>query len=240
MGDIAAQKPNGLKTALDTIIAPKAAFEAIRTAPAWAWAFLISILISMICSYLLTPAAVHALAADWPNQIAKSPQLAGMSADQQQRALMLGEKFASYFFLLFLLLIPLGNVISATVMTIFNALGRGDGTFGKYWAASCNIGVVSWGLYSIVLAVIVLARGADSFTTSTSVTQAIPSLAMVAPGANVKLATALYYFNPLTLWGIGLVIAAMLIVGRVPKVQAWLAGITMFVLPLLLGVAGAK
>lgn len=240
MGDIAAQKPNGLKTALDTIISPKDAFEAIRNAPTWFWAFLISIIVAMICSYLIGPASQHALAADWPNQVAKSPQLSSMTPEQQQSALAMGQKFSSFAFIIMLIAVPIGNLISASIMTMYNALGRGDGSFGKYWAASCNIGVVSWALYSIVLAVVVMARGADSFASPQAVQQAVPSLAMLVPATSAKLATALYWLNPITLWGLILIVVAMQVVGRVPKVQAWLTAITMLVLQLAVTVPFAK
>jgi len=235
-----APKANGVKTALDTIIAPKEAFESIRNTPTWSFALIISIAISMICSYLVIPAAQHAIVADWPNQLAKSPQLASMTAAQQQAALAMGQKISSFFFLFFILLVPIGNLVSAAVMSLFNSLGRGEGSFAKYWAASCNIGVVAWGVYSIVLAIVVLARGADSFNTSMSVQQAIPSLAMLVPGASAKLTAILYPFNPITLWGVVLVSLAMETIGRVPRLQAWLAGITMFLLPIAIAVPFAK
>jgi len=52
MGVESPAKANGLKTAIDTIIAPKEAFEAIRNAPTWFWALAISIVITMIGGYL--------------------------------------------------------------------------------------------------------------------------------------------------------------------------------------------
>ena len=53
-------KANGLKTALDTIIAPKEAFETLRVAPTWGWAFALTLVLYAIGTYLLTPALVHA------------------------------------------------------------------------------------------------------------------------------------------------------------------------------------
>jgi hypothetical protein len=89
-------KPDGLKVALDTIVAPKEAFEAIRSAPTWGLAFLIVLILFGLGGYLLTPANMHAMAADWPNVVAQSPALSGMSADQQQQQLQLAEKVSAF------------------------------------------------------------------------------------------------------------------------------------------------
>jgi hypothetical protein len=235
-----AVKGNGIKTAIDAIVAPKDAFEAIRNAPTWFWAFAISIIVAMIASYLCIPANVHALTADFPNMVAKSPALAGMSADDQQKALGNIQKFSQFGFLFWIVIIPIANLIAAAIMALFNSLGRGEGSFAKYWAAACNIGVVGFGLYSIVLAGVILARGADSFNSPQALAGAMPSLAMLAPEGAVKLTTILTYFNPVTLWATGLTILAMLTIGRVPKLQAWLTGIVLFFIPMLFTVPFAK
>ena len=46
-----APRPSGLKTALDTIVSPKEAFESIRVAPTWGWAIVIAV--SCICGTIL-------------------------------------------------------------------------------------------------------------------------------------------------------------------------------------------
>lgn len=233
-------RANGIKTAIDTIIAPKDAFEAIRSTPTWFFAFAITIVLTVVAGYLCVPANQHALTADWPNMVAKSPGLAGMSSDEQAKALSNIQKFSAFGFLVFIFIIPIANLISAAVMALFNSLGRGDGSFGKYWAAACNISVVGFGIYSILLAAIVLARGADSFNSPQAIQNALPSLAMLAPSGSPKLVVVLTYFNPVTIWSTGLAIMAMLTIGRVPRVQAWLTGIVLFLIPALIGAAFAK
>ncbi len=46
-----APRPNGLKTALDTIVAPKDAFESLRSAPTWGWAFLLALVLYAGANY---------------------------------------------------------------------------------------------------------------------------------------------------------------------------------------------
>ena len=43
-------RANGLKTALDMIIAPKEAFEQLRVAPTWGWALLILLVLYAVAS----------------------------------------------------------------------------------------------------------------------------------------------------------------------------------------------
>lgn len=238
--DSTAPRANGLKTLFDTIVAPKEAFESIRIIPTWGWALLVAIVLTAIGTYLITPAIQHAVAASWPQQVAANPKLAQMTAEQQQSYLAISQKFISFTWIFVIVGVPIICLIEAVVMLIFNALGRGQGTFGKYWAASCNIAVVGAGISSVVNAIVVTLRGAESFNSPQSVQQAIPSLAMIVPNTGVKVTAFLASVTPFTIWATALSIAAMLIIGRVGKVQAWLAGIIMFIIPALLAVAGAK
>jgi hypothetical protein len=228
----------GLKTLVDTIVAPKEAFESIRVAPTWVLGLVIALILTLASWYLVTPASVHAIAADWPNTVAKTPQLAGQTAEQQQASLALAQKIGGLVWIFTPIFVLIAILISTVIMAIFNALGRGDGTFGKYWAAQCNIAIV-YALGTIVLAVIVLVRGADSFTTATSVQEAVPNLGLLVPGTG-KLHVFLSVFTPFSLWAMGLSIAALAIVGRVPRVQAWLGGILTLVVPALIAAALAR
>ncbi len=238
--DSAAPPANGLKTVLDTIVAPKEAFESIRAVPTWGWALAIAILLSAIGTYLITPAIIHATAASWPQQVAANPRLAQLTPEQQQSTLAFTEKIISLSWVFTIIVIPIYCLIEAVIMLIFNALGRGQGSFAKYFAAACNIAVPAAGISSVVNAIIVSLRGASTFMSPTSVQQAVPSLAMIVPSSNLKLTAFLATFTPFTIWATGLSILAMLVIGRVPKLQAWLAGIVLFLIPSLIAVAGAK
>jgi hypothetical protein len=228
-------KANGLKTIVDTIVAPKEAFESIRIAPTWGWALLITIVLVLLSSYLTTPASIHGAVADWPNTVAKSPQLAGATPEQQQAGLAMAQKIVSFVWIFVPVFVMIGILISTIVMLIFNALGRGEGTFAKYWAAQCNISV-AYALGSVVLAVIVLLRGADSFNTAQSVQEALPNLGILVPGTG-KLHSFLSVFTPFSIWAAALSIAALALIGRVPRVQAWLGGSLTLVLQGLIAAA---
>ncbi len=231
-------KANGLKTVVDTVVAPKEAFESIRVAPTWGWALLIALVLVLVSSYFTTAAGIHAVTTDWPNTVAKTPALAGETAEQQQAGLAFAQKIASFVWMFTPIFVIIAVLIGTIVMVIFNAIGRGDGTFGKYWAAQCNIAVIA-GLGALVLAVIVLIRGPDSFNTTQSVQEAMPNLGALIPGTG-KLHAFLSVFTPFSIWAMGLGIAALSIVGRVPRVPAWLGGILTLVLPGLIAASFAR
>ena len=163
-----------------------------------------------------------------------------MSQEQQQQVMAMQEKGISFSWIFVMLGVPFGALISAVIMLVFDKIGRGDGSFGKYWAAACNIALVTSGLGSLVLAVIVLARGAASFDTMQSVQQALPTLALLVPASSVKLSAFLGAVSPFSLWAVFLTATAVSTIGRANKTSAWLAGITLLLVPALIAAAFAK
>ncbi len=232
-------KANGLKTVVDTIVSPKEAFESIRRAPTWVWALLIAIVVTAVALYLETPAMLHGYPGTFAQQVAADPRLQNATPEQQQLSLSIGEKFVSFVWLFVVIGLPFGALLAAVVMLIFDKIGHGEGSFGKYWAAACNIAIPSVAIGAVVSTLIVLARGTDTFATEQAVQQAVPSLALLLPGTT-KLSAFLGTITPFTLWGLGLNVAAMRIIGRVGPVPAWLAGLVMLVVPGLFAMAGAK
>jgi hypothetical protein len=225
-----AKRGNGLKTALDTIVAPKEAFEQLRETPTWGWALLLTVVIYAAASYLLTPASVHATTADWPHQVATNPQLAQLTPEQQQNYLAYILKFVRWVWIFTPIIALIEMLIQAIIMLVFKMLGKGDAPFRSLWAAAVNIALPVLALNGLVTAFIAIARGADSFGSAADVAGAMPSLSLLAPGASVKLHAFLTAINPFTLWGAGLLTAAMTIVARVPRAWAWTAGIVSLVL----------
>lgn len=220
-----APKASGLKTALDIIAAPKDAFERLRVAPTWGWALLLTIVLYALGSFLMTGALQHATAADWPHQIAMNPRLAELTAAQQQRYLDITLSITRWFWVFTPIFVLIAAFVQSIVMLIFKAIGRGDASYGKLWAASVNIALPTIAINALVTAAIVLWRGADSFNAPSDLQMALPSLGMLAPQAPVKLHTFLAMINPFTLWGCGLTIAAMAVLARVPRAWAWTTGI---------------
>ena len=232
-------KANGLKTAIDIVIAPKEALESLRVSPTWGWAFLIAVALSVAAFFVMMPAIQHAMPGDIAKQAATNPQLAQLTPEQLDAQAKMINRFVPFFSIFTPIAILLFALLEAVIMLIFNAIGRGSGRFATLWASSVNIGII-YGLSQVVGAVVVLVRGADSFATGADVQRAVPSLALLMPGGGAKLVAFLATINPFTIWSVVLVIMTMTVVARVPKVHAWLTGILCFILPSLIAVAFAK
>jgi Yip1 domain len=228
-------KANGLKTAIDIVIAPKEAFEALRVSPTWGWAFLITTVLAVVAYFVMMPASLHGMAGD----IAKNPQFQQLPPDQLQKTTEMSKAFFPIGAVALPIVLLFFSLIEALIMLLFNALGRGSGTFKTLWASSVNIGII-YGISQIVGMAVVLLRGVDSFSSMTEVQQAVPSLALLVPSGGVKLVAFLATVTPFSIWSVVLVAMTMTIVARVPKVQAWLAAILCWVLPALLAVVFAK
>jgi len=218
---IAPSSRSGLQTALDVIVAPKAAFLALREVPTWGWAFLVAAVLAVVGSIVTGPAIGHAMATEMPAKLAASPQFAQMPADQRDAAIArtvgFFVTFAKFSFIIVIVGILVSGLIQALIMLIANAIGKGDGNFKKFWALSINVSVVGSGVASIVLMIIVLIRGADSFNSTVDIAGSVPSLALVAPGAGKTLATFLGTINIFNIWTAVLLAMGMGTVARIPR-----------------------
>lgn len=235
----AERRAGGLQTALDILIAPNDAYARLRETPTWGWAYLIAVLLAMLGGLALVPALDHALAAALPAQIAASPNIAQLPPDQQQKAIarvvaiqLLVLKFT---WLSWIVVVPLTAAIQALVMLVANAIGRGDGTFRRFWALALNVQIAG-AIGGLIIAAIVLIRGAGSFTEPAQIPAVIPSLGTLVPGAPHPLVALLEAFNVAAIWQAVLLALGMIAVARIPRPVAWA---TVIVMMLFLGTLGA-
>jgi len=221
----------GLSNVVDIVVAPNSAFERLRQVPTWGWAFAVATVLGVIGSLMVAPAILHALQTSMPAQLAANPGIAKLPPDQQQKTIEVSMTFARVFTQISFIFIPIGiliaGVVQAVIMLIANAIGRGDGTFGKYFALSVNVSVIGIGISYLVLGIIVLVRGSNAFETTTAVQASLPSLALIAPGARGALAGFLGALNVFAIWSIVLLALGMQRVGRVSPPIAWAAAIFM-------------
>ena len=225
LGSTETTRSSGLKTVLDTVVAPKEAFERLRTTPTWGWAFLITLVLYAAASYLMMPAIAHATQASWPQMVAANPTLSALTPAQQQTQLDFVLKFVGFSWAFAIVAVPIVLLFQTIVMTIFKAAGRGDAGFGTLWAVACNVAVPALGISAICAAIIVVLRGPDAFDRTVDVAASVPSLGMIVPAAAPKLHAFLSAINPFTLWGCALVAGAMIVTARVSKPLAWATGI---------------
>lgn len=213
----AASKANGLTTVINVITSPVEAFQSLRVAPTWGWAFLVAVILAAIGQYLATPATIHAIQTSFPQQIAANPALAGMSPEKQQSALNMSLGFVRLSWMFTPISVLIGSLVATVVMLIFKAIGRGDAGFKQLWCAAMNIAVISVGLYSILAGLIAMVRGAASYNSTADAYRAIPSLAWLVPHAAVKTVAFLAAFNVIGIWAAVLVAMAMMYVAKTSK-----------------------
>jgi len=235
---------SGLANVVDIVIAPNAAFDRIRQVPVWGWAFLVAALLGVAGTLMIGPAMQHAMETGLPAQLAANDAISKLPPDQQQKQIAVmvsvSKTIAKFAFLFIPPFILISGLIQAVIMLIANAATRGDGTFKKFYALSITVSVVGSGLGSLVLGLIVMLRGANSFETSSGVQSALPSLALLMPGAKGALAGFLGALNVFILWATALLALGMNRVGRIPGGVAWATAIIMLLLTACFAAYGAK
>lgn len=233
----------GLANVIDIIIAPAAAFERLRLEPVWGWAFLVGCLLSIAGTLLAVPAILHGVERTLPAQLAASPNIASLPADQQAKIIAQTTAFTrsavQFQWILAPVVLLMIALVQALMMLIANAVGHGDGSFKKYFALSMTVGVVGWGLSSLFVGVIAEIRGPASFEDSTAVQAALPGLATLVPGAHGALEGFLAPFHVFNLWAVALLALGMTAVGRISRPAAWVTAVAMLLIGALFSAAGA-
>ncbi|MBV8749716.1 MAG: YIP1 family protein [Candidatus Eremiobacteraeota bacterium] len=234
----------GLSNVVDIIIAPNAAFARLREVPTWGWAYLVVVLLGIAGALLVMPGVMHAMQTSIPAQLATNPGIMKLPADQRDKAIQNGLKFALLVAQFSWVFVPIGvllvGLLQGLIMLVFNAVGKGDGSFKKYFALSVTVGIVGYGLASLATGIIVMLRGSDSFESTVAIQQVVPSLALLAPGASKVLTAFLAIFNVFTIWATVLTAYGMTVVGRVSRAPAWTAALAMLVLTALFAAWGAS
>ncbi len=222
---VAIERASGLTTALNTIISPAEAFETLRLAPMWGWAFIIASVLMIAGSLLAMPATDHTNLIMTQNMVAHSSLLANASDAQKQQMITDARHPSPTKHLIGLLLGPVFLLIiaafQALILLVGNAAGGGKASYKQLFCAAVNISVVGAGLYWLVLGIIALVRGPASFNSPTDLVAAVPGLGLLAGGAGAGLTTFMASINVFSLWSAVLFALAMLIVARVSKPIAY-------------------
>jgi hypothetical protein len=220
-----APKGSGLKTAIDILIAPKDAFEALRAFPTWGWALIAALVLMVIGYFLAQPAAEHASLGTLTHAFATNPFYTNLSDDQKKQML---ERVAhppayqtSLGLISLVLVLFVTTLLNAIILLAANAIAHGNADFKRLFAGSMNIALPTIGLYSVTLGVICRVLGAEHFATTADVLRVTPGLALLAPGATGQLATFLAGIHIFALWGCGLNIAMMRVTAGVKNALSW-------------------
>jgi len=219
--DTGAPTRNGLSILWDVIVAPRSAFSALRERPYVGWAFGITCLLGVAGALLQIPAGEHVAVATFASNSTHDPRIAALSPAELQRMVAVTKSVQQWIWLFYPVIVAIGLLIAAICLTVFNALGRGDGTFRKSLALAANVGLLTFGINYFLVGVLTQIRGGDAFNTSLDLVLLMPSVAWLAPGAPVKVATFLSSLNIFSIWSFVLLALGQQTVSRLAPAWAW-------------------
>ena len=212
---------SGLVILWDVVVAPVAAFEALRERTHWGWAFLVACVLGMGGALLQIPASEHMIAATLAQSAAHDPNFAAMSPEKQQQIVAQAQSVQRFSWLFFPIIAIVAIVVAAAVMLVGSTISRGSGRFARLFGLAANVAVINFGLAYLLIGILVALRGPDAFSTQRDMLDVLPSLAWLAPGASPKLVTFLSTFNPFQIWSFALIATGLRVVASVRPAAAY-------------------
>ena len=231
-----ASSKSGLATLWDVIVAPGSAFAVLRDRPYAGWAFIVTVILGAIGAVLLVPANEHIAAATLATRMAHDPQFASMTPAQLERAKAFSVALQHWTWLITPIFVAIAMAIAALLMLVASAIGGGDGSFRRAFALAANVALINFGIGYLVYGIIASVRGGDAFNTQLDLFSSIPTLALLAPGAGVKLGTFLATITPWQLWSCALLGIGQQKVMRTNAAVAWIVAAILILIPA--GLAG--
>ena len=229
---------NGLNTALDIVVSPSDAFARLRFIPTWGWAFLIATVLGIVGSLLGANVNEHAAIATIPAAMAKNPQIAALPAEKRQQItdqqIGFTKSFSKFNFVFVPIVLLVTALLQSVFLLVYNAVVRGQGSFKKFWALAINVSIVGVGLATLILGVIELIRGPESFNSTADLFGALPSLAWVVPGSTGFLHGFLANISVFNLWATGLFALGLIAIARIKPPQAYIGAAIMLLFSALL------
>jgi len=217
-----ARKSNGLTILWDVIVAPRAAFAALREQPTWLWAFVVTAILGMIGAVLIVPAGQHMIAAMFQEMAKTNPRVAQMTPEQVQSAVHLQQTIQQFTWLFYPILVMVAALFTGLIMLLLNAISGGDGNFKRFFALAMNVAFVNWGIAYLLIGIVAALRGPESFSSARDMYGLLPSLAWLAPGVSVKLAVFLGSIGLFSIWSLCLLSFGMQQMARIKPAVAWI------------------
>jgi hypothetical protein len=219
--DVAPQTRGGFSVIWDIIVAPQAAFAAIRERPRWLIAYVLTCVLGMIGAFLQIPAGEHVAAAAIAHQAAHDPNMAGMSPEKLRQTTDLVVGIQRWVWVFYPVITIIGITVAALIMLVGNAIVKGTATFGKLFALSANVSIVYYGIAYLIIGFLSTLHGAADFNAAGDLIKLLPSLAWVAPNAGPKLTVLLGAINPFQIWSLVLLALGLKSVAGIKTVPAY-------------------
>jgi hypothetical protein len=213
------------------IIAPQAAFERIAVAPTWFWGFLVASAAAIIYSIVALPALIHVFDASMPPLLAHNPQIATLSPADQQKQItkILGfyHVIAKLSWIIQPITILVIGLVQTVVLLLTNIVAKGKADFRRLWSLTMNVAVVGYGVTFLIILLVVLVRGPDSFDSINSLVNSVPGLGLLAPPGQPALDAFLAALNITNIWASVLFVAGMRTIAKLGLTPAVVAAAIM-------------
>jgi len=219
--EVAPAARSGLAIVWDVIVAPRAAFEALRERTHWGWAFLLTSALGLCGAILQVPAGEHVVTATFAHQAAVDPQLQGLTPEQRAHALGYAKLAQHYAWIAVPLIVLLANAIAAGVFTVANAIGKGGSSFGRLFGLACNVSLINFGLGYLLIGALAARVGPEGIASQRDLLSLMPSLVFLAPANAPKVAALLASINPFQIWSFVLIGIGLRTMTRLPAAYAW-------------------
>ena len=207
--DVAPLRRNGLAILWDVIVAPSAAFSALREKTHWLYAYLIASTLGTIGALLQVPAGKHVAAVMVAHQIATDPQMQAMTPEKQQQITAFAVATQQYAWVALPIIVIIAILVTAAVFTIVNAIGNGGSSFGRLLGLAANVSVIGYGIGYLLIGILAARVGPDAISSQRDLLSLLPSLAKLAPENAPKLAAFLAAINPFQIWSAILIVIGL-------------------------------
>ena len=213
---VAGSRPaNALSTLWNLIVAPSAAFEALRERPTWVVACVVLTVATIVATIMMQPALSHAMLVALPAEMARTANGSSLTPEQRSRAISVALALVRFGWIWAAVAVFIGICIDAVILLAAAAIGRGEANFARLFALAMNVGVVWLGIGGLVAAGIVMARGPEAFSATYELNLAVPSLGWLAWWAPPKVMGFLGGINPFSVWAFFLLGSGMASVAKV-------------------------
>jgi hypothetical protein len=219
--EIAAPKRNGIAVLWDMLIAPTAAFAELRAVPHWGWALLLTCVLGTIGGYLQVPASEHASA----YTVAHDPRFAAFTPEQAESAKKTAAVIQRFAWMFFSIQAALAVAITALLFLVANAIGKGTGTFLKFFALAANVAFLNFGIGFLLHGVITMVRDPAGFNTTIDLLSVLPNLGWLAPGADPHVVAFLTSFTIFQIWSVVLMALGLRAIAGLSAAVAWTTSI---------------
>jgi hypothetical protein len=236
----AAPKSSGLTILWDVIVAPKAAFAALREQPNWLWAFIAVSVLGAIGAVLLIPAGQHMMTSISAQMAQTDPRIAQMTPEQRQQMLAVQLTIQRFTWVFYPVLVMISALFTGLVMLVVNAISGGDGNFKRFFALAMNVAIVTWGIAYLLVGFISYLRGPDSFSSARDIYNIIPNLGWLVPNTSPKIGALLGSIGPFAIWSLILLSLGLQETSRIKPVWAWTGAIVIVFGSALIGAAFAQ